>query len=39
MSKWKDGTNRIFTQEQKDYWVSTGCWEGVFTELKEEEGN
>ena len=36
MANWIDGSGRIFTQEQKDYWVEMGCWTGVFTEVKEE---
>jgi hypothetical protein len=36
MSNWTDSSERIFTQEQKDYWVSMGCWEGVFKEVSNE---
>ena len=37
MKVWKDGTGRLFTDEQKNYWVGTGCWEGVFTAVEQED--
>ena len=30
MKMWKDGNGKLFTDEQKNYWVEMGCWEGVF---------